>query len=244
LIDYRTVYKHTNGISLLLVEDYKPLRDDMLEIFEEFVKSVTIASNGLEAINLYEDSDNSFDIVVSDIQMPKMDGIELSRRIRDIDPDQQIIILSAHTDSEYLLELINFGIAQFITKPIDHNKLLNTLYEVSKKITNSIPEDQNKIIVNLGKGFTWDREKSVLNDSEKDIDLTSHELVLMRYFIIKKDQICTNDDIVYEFYEHNIDISEKNIRNLVFKLRKKLPANIITSIYAMGYKFSIGHLLI
>ncbi|SFV62894.1 response regulator receiver domain protein (CheY-like) [hydrothermal vent metagenome] len=244
MIDYRMVYKHTSEISLLLVEDYKPLRDDMLEIFEEFVKSVTIASNGVEAIEIYEDNSSSFDIVVSDIQMPKMDGIELSRRIREIDPDQQIIILSAHTDSEYLLELINFGIAQFITKPIDHNRLLNTLYEVSKKITNNTPEDQNTTILDLGKGFTWDTEKLILKDSEKNIDLTSHELVLMRYFVIKKDQICTNDDIVYEFYEHNIDISEKNIRNLVFKLRKKLPNNIITSIYAMGYKFSVGHLLV
>ncbi len=224
------------------MEDYKPLRDDMLEIFEEFVKSVTIASNGVEAIELYEDDNNSFDIVVSDIQMPKMDGIELSRRIRDIDPDQQIIILSAHTDSEYLLELINFGIAQFITKPIDHNKLLNTLYQVSKKITYDLPEDQNTTIINLGNDFTWDKEKFILSDSQKDIDLTSHELILMRYLVTKKDQICTNDDIVYEFYEHHIDISEKNIRNLVFKLRKKLPDNIISSIYAMGYKFSTGHL--
>jgi len=242
LIDYKNVYTHTKDISLLLVEDYKPLRDDMLEIFEEFVKRVTIASNGLEAIKLYEDESTHFDIVLSDIQMPKMDGIELSKRIRDIDPEQQIIILSAHTDSEYLLELINFGIAQFITKPIDHNKLLHTLYVVSKKIKDDTPEEIETSILNLGEDFSWDKEKSLLLNDNKCVDLTSHELVLLEYLVKKQDQICTNDDIVYEFYAQNIDISDKNIRNLVFKLRKKLPNNVITSIYAMGYKFSIGHL--
>jgi len=240
--NYSILYTQAKNLSLLLVEDYEPLRSDMLEILDEFYDVVTIAENGKDGLRLYkeyyEEHHQYFDIVISDIQMPVMNGIELSKKIKEINSDQQIIVLSAHTDSEYLLELINFGIAQFITKPIDHYKLLDTLYFVGTKIVDTETEKRDQSIMKLTELFSWDREKDLLKCGDKPIELTQHEIILMRLLVKKSHQICTNDDIIEEFYINNVDLSQRNIRNLVFKLRKKLSKNLINSIYGMGYKFT------
>lgn len=242
MTNYALFYAQANKLSLLLVEDYEPLLSGMLEVLEEFYGTVVTASNGIEAIEAYEsyykEHQHYFDIVVSDIQMPKMNGIDLCKRLKEISPEQQIIVLSAYTDSEYLLELINFGIAQFITKPIDDNKFVDTLFFVGKKIANHEEEELDKSIVKLVEMYTWDKEKDLLQNGKKTIELTQHEIILMRLLVKKNYQICTNDDIIEEFYANNVDISHKNIRNLIFKLRKKLPRNLINSIYGMGYKFT------
>lgn len=70
------------------------------------------------------------------------------------------------------------------------------------------------------------------------VSLARHELLLMQLLVKKSEQICTNDDIMQEFYAYDINIYEKSIRNLIFKLRKKLPDNLINSIYGMGYKLT------
>ena len=244
-MDYKTLFSQTKDLSLLLVEDYEPLRNDMAEMLADLFKSVAVASDGSEALSLYREYyleyNKGFDLVITDIQMPVMNGVELSESLRDIQLNQQIIVLSAHTDSDYLLRLINLGIAQFLTKPIKNEELVDILYYVSKKINTAEDNFEDILLVELGENYIWDRKKHLLKQGNTTIDLTQHELLLLYLLIEKSDHVCSNDNIIQEFYAHNIDIYEKNIRNLIFKLRKKLPVNTIGSIYGMGYKFtSIG----
>jgi len=241
-MDYRTLFSKTKDLSLLLVEDYEPLRNDMAEMLDDLFKTVTVASNGSEALSLYQEHyvthTKGFDLIITDIQMPVMNGVELSEALLEIKIDQQIIVLSAHTDTDYLLRLINLGIAQFITKPIDHKKLIDTLCHVSKKIHCIDKELQKTLMINLSKNYIWDKEKLLLKQGNNTVDLTRHELLVMQLLVQKSEQICTNDEIMQDFYNNGIDISENSIRNLIFKLRKKLPDGVISSIYGMGYKFT------
>lgn len=242
MLDYKKLVSQTRDLSLLLVEDYEPLRNDMTEILEDFFKTVTVAADGRKALELYKEYhaayNKGFDLVISDIQMPVMNGVELSEALREIDADQKIIILSAHTDSHYLLRLINLGIAQFITKPVQHEKLLDTLYDVSRKLVIKQVKFPDKHIIHLGENYIWDQEKLLLTKNGSDVELTRYELLLLQLFLCKAEQICTNADIMQDFYVNDIDISEKNIRNLVFNLRKKLPEGCIISLYGLGYKFT------
>ncbi len=240
-MDYKTLFSETKDLTLLLVEDYEPLRNDMAEMLEDLFKTVKVAVNGKEALGLYQEyyerENRCFDLVVTDIQMPFMNGVELSEAIQNIIPDQQIIVLSAHKDSDYLLKLINLGIAQFITKPIDHQELMKVLYLVSKKINlSNLRDHEDILLIDLGEDYIWDKDKLVLKKGEDLIDLTRNELLLLQLMIRKSKQICTNEDIVNDFYANNIDISEASIRNMVFKLRKKLPECAVNSIYGLGYK--------
>ena len=240
MIDYQILFNEMKTLSVLLVEDFEPLRLEMGEVLESMCKTVSTSEQGQKALSLYEQAlqkGNPFDLVISDIQMPVMNGIQLSKKIREQNKDQVIIILSAHTDSEYLLDLINIGISKFLEKPINHDALCDILYEESKKINRK----KSKMIVDLptislGQGYIWNAETMVLTHNDLLIDLTKHELLLLEYFLHKKDHICSNMDIMEDFYNQDIEISEKNIRNLVFKLRKKIPNECIVSVYGLGYK--------
>ncbi len=232
---YKTLFLKTKDLSILLVEDYEPLRNDMAKMFEDIFKKVVVAKNGKEALDLYKKSDKKFDIIITDIQMPIMDGIELCQEILNINLNQQIIVLSAHTESEYLLKLINLGIAQFITKPIEYDELIDTLAHVTKKINNSGKELNNNTLIYLTKEYIWDRKSRLLKKDNKIVELTRNEILVMELLIKKSEQICSIDDILNTFNMNNLEFNASSLRNLVFKLRKKLPEKLITSIYGMGY---------
>jgi len=239
-MDYKTLYEQTKTLSVLLVEDYEPLRREMLEVLEDLFKTVLVASNGEEALALYKDAfhDNhsEIDLIISDIQMPNMDGVDLTRNIRNLHEEQAIIILSAHTDKQYLLELINMGISKFITKPLEYNSFLHLLEQESKRIHLSKPKIKNEMIVELGMGYTWDNNSFILSKDGEEIKLTKHEILLLQALISKSNSICTTEYILDNFYTNGVHMNEKNIRNLIFKLRKKLKTNSLESIYGLGYK--------
>ncbi len=243
MVDYSTIFSRTKDLSVLLVEDYEPLRNDMAEILDDLFKNVVVASDGQEALKLYQshlaEYNASFDLLITDIQMPMMNGVELSQRIREIDPYQKIIVLSAHTDSEFLIQLINLGISQFLTKPIKQGELIDTLDNVSRKIISGKSQTSDSSILQLGEGFAWDSKNRILLSDGLSVELTKYELILLQLFIEKSEQICSTGEILYYFNDHQIEMSEKNIRNLVSKLRKKLPSNLISNIYGMGYKFTL-----
>ena len=85
-----------------------------------------------------------FDLVISDIEMPIMDGIALTAAIRKINETQKVLVLSAHTESDYLLKLLNLGIRKFILKPIDYDEFLETLVLITGV---SIPNGKKTISI-------------------------------------------------------------------------------------------------
>ncbi len=242
MIDTKKLYDRTKKHTLLLVEDYQPLRDEMAEVLGDLFKSVITASNGQEALRIYEEAkekqEHAFGLIISDIQMPVMNGVEFSRAVRQIDEKQKIMVLSAYTDKEYLIELINIGISRFVTKPIEHNELLQVLARVCKEVDEGNAPDKKQVALSLDSTHTWDKEKLSLTGEKGEIALSRHELLLLQLMAEKCNVLCTNEDICRFFTDNNIDLHEENIRNLVFKLRKKLPKDLIQSIYGMGYRFT------
>ncbi|MBF0319158.1 MAG: hybrid sensor histidine kinase/response regulator [Nitrospirae bacterium] len=126
--------KYSEDISVLYVEDDVDLRENTMKLLSRFFCAIENAPNGAEGLRRY--SAGSFDIVITDIRMPEMDGVEMARRIREINPDQGIIVTSAHSEVQYLLELINIGINRFVVKPLDVERFLYALTQACKKIQN------------------------------------------------------------------------------------------------------------
>ncbi|KJU86472.1 integral membrane sensor signal transduction histidine kinase [Candidatus Magnetobacterium bavaricum] len=120
------------SLSILYAEDEDDIRIEYGNLYTEFFRSVDVACNGSEALDLYKKG--RYDLVITDIRMPILDGISLSREIKAINIRQPILITSAYSDSEYLIELINIGIDKFITKPINNEQLLDVLFNVCTAI--------------------------------------------------------------------------------------------------------------
>lgn len=134
-VDSDTTLEYTKSLHVLYVEDDENLRQETQGFFEVFFNSVTLAGNGEEALQLYKEK--SFDILITDIKMPKMDGIELAKSVLALNPEQSVIVTSAYNDTEYLMQFINLNIKQFMLKPVEVDNMLQVLYSVSKNIVNA-----------------------------------------------------------------------------------------------------------
>ena len=132
-------------LSILIVEDDVVLNNQLVEIASLFYKKVSFAYDGEEGLASYKKT--PADIVVTDITMPKMDGIDMSKKIKYINDSQPIIIVSAHCHLEYVTKIVDIGIKQFIRKPFDDNELLYRLLKVSEEVvlTNATKENPTLI---------------------------------------------------------------------------------------------------
>ena len=244
MINSKELIKYTKSLNVLFVEDHDELRENTAEILSSFFKNVTTAKDGQEAfdiyLKLYNNNKSYFDIILSDIQMPRLDGVELTKKIYNISPSQIVIILSAYDESKYLLPLVNLGIEQFIKKPIDYQELLSVLLNASKKIalpnTKSSPEDL--LNIQISKDIIFNKEDSSLFHNHENIYLTKYEIIFLQQLTTNVGKIYSNEDIVENYSAKDETIDPQNIRKLVSKLRKKLPENAIESIYGIGYKIS------
>lgn len=130
-----TLKKYSSNLRVLYVEDDESLRAESTALFELLFDETKVAVDGEDGLNHYR-FDGKFDLVITDIYMPKLNGVELVREIRKIDPNQRVIVISAHDDSKYLLELINLGINHFILKPVEASKIMEVLLKVTREIHN------------------------------------------------------------------------------------------------------------
>ena len=122
----------SNAIKILLVEDEELIRMEMQEILELEYENIEVACNGQEGLEKYK----SFkpDIVVSDIQMPIMDGLEMIEKIQEYGDEVEYILITAFTEDKYLIQASKLSIQYYISKPIDINKLFDTLYKCKQNI--------------------------------------------------------------------------------------------------------------
>jgi len=132
-VELQELRKIGNQISILYVEDEEKLRDETVVYLGKIFSRLRVAANGEEGLRLYKQS--QADIVISDILMPKLGGIEMLRAIKKINPLQEMIITSAYTESDYFIDAIKLGIDAYIIKPVDHAQIIEILYKSVLKIT-------------------------------------------------------------------------------------------------------------
>ncbi len=128
------------GLDLLYVEDDTTLAENTYETLKQFFNSVHLAHNGQEGLDAFKQA--HYDIVLTDIMMPKLDGKEMTKQIKELKPEQSIIIMSAYEDSEYLMELIDIGIYKFVKKPASIDKLFQALLTSAVMINNAKKVEQ------------------------------------------------------------------------------------------------------
>ncbi|MEA2050276.1 MAG: response regulator [Campylobacterota bacterium] len=116
----------------LYVEDEVGIRQSLSDVLKLFSKELYIAKDGLEGLELYKK--NKPDIVITDIKMPNMNGIELVKEIKKIEPKQHIIFTTAHSESDFFMEAIEAQVDGYILKPIDLDKLEQKINSITAQI--------------------------------------------------------------------------------------------------------------
>ena len=119
-------------VTILYVEDDESVRLGYARALERYCKELYVGKDGIEGLALYQK--HNPDIVVSDINMPQKNGIEMAQEIKSINPEQAIIFTTAHTESEYTIEALDMQVDGYLIKPVDKKKLKTKLSQISKNI--------------------------------------------------------------------------------------------------------------
>lgn len=148
MVELKRLYNISKDLNVLYVEDDEKIREQYSKFFQKIFKTVDSATDGQDGLDKYNNflqKENApYDLVISDIMMPRMTGIELSQKVLDTKPDQQILIISAYNDSDRLQHLMDIGIHYFIHKPMQFKNIIQVLEKVCSFI-NHKKEDNNRI---------------------------------------------------------------------------------------------------
>ena len=215
-----------NAFSVLYVEDEDGIRNNIQEILKHLFKDTTTAKNASEAYIKYLEVKP--DLIITDIQMGAETGIDLIKRIRESDSKTRVIITSAHTDLEYMLEAAELHLVKYIIKPITQDKLMSALEAFIKT------HDDNKIY-NLSANWIFDYSKSIISNTTEDFNLTKKESKFLK-LLITKNRIITYEEMDNFIWDEDSVMTSNAMRLFIKNFRKKLPENSLRNIQGTGYR--------
>ncbi len=133
-MDINELVSTTQTLRLLYVEDNLDARESTLGMLESFFSDIVVAVDGEDGLDKFNSSKKSFDIIITDVNMPKMNGLEMIGKIREKDDKVYIVIISAHKESGYFKESMSVGANEIMLKPIEIDKFLSLLSSLCEKI--------------------------------------------------------------------------------------------------------------
>jgi len=221
-----TKYKQLKKRIVLYVEDDLKLQENVKQILGNFFDEVLIASDGDEALDIYTQNQNKIDLMITDINMPNTDGITLCKYIREYDKKLPIIIMSAYTDTDYLLDSIDLNIITYITKPFTTKKVFLMLDKILDYF-----ELTNQMILKENIEFNYEQEVLII-DKER-VPLTNRETMFIK--------LLTENSIVsylmmYEYlWDYDNQPTQNAIKSFIKKLKKKIPMEVFKNKQGVGY---------
>lgn len=213
--------------TILLAEDEDKLRESFKKVLLLYVEKVYTASNGEEALELYKKYNP--DILITDLKMPKLNGLELIKTIRLENETIPIIVTSAYTDQNFLLESIKLSLVEYVVKPIRDSNLSKLLEECAKSLLK-----YSKTIINLSNDSYYDYDNKTFTHKNSSVLLTNKEVEFIEILIAHKGNLVTKQEIEDKLYIYE-EAPFSALKNLVFKLRKKLVTDIIQTVSKLGY---------
>ena len=223
------IINKSRNLKVLYVEDNEDVRNQTQKMLSAFFQNIDLAVNGQEGFELF--SKNPYDILITDIKMPEIDGMTLIKMIREVNDSIPILILSAHDDKDYLLKSIDFNVEGYILKPYNLSQIAKTI----DKLLNRNEKVFHKNSLLLIEDFVWNIEDKFLAKNGEKIKLTANEIKLFENFAKSPNLSLSYNDIESTVFEdYNFD--NRRVRNLLSRLKKKLDVELFNSVYGYGYE--------
>lgn len=223
------------NLNLLYVEDDEEIIEDIDFFLKRHFNEIIIAQDGEEAFRYFEEKNP--DIIILDINIPKLNGLKLASKIRETNKKIPIIFLTAFSDKENLLQAINLHACSYLIKPFKIDELINTINKCKRDF---FQENLNPHLKILSESFIWNKQKKELSFDNQRISLTKNEIALIDLFVENDFKFFTPEEI-NEFIFLNNDIKDNSIIQLISRLKRKitnLTGNnnfFIENIYNKGY---------
>lgn len=216
-------------IKILYVDDENFIRQNAVEYLNFYCDRVYEAKDGEEALKMYEK--HKPHIIITDIKMPKLNGLDMVRELRKKDKATKVIIATAFLETSYLLDAVELGLVKYLIKPITEDKLLPVLKSCMLDVVN------HESIIIFEEQYSFDILNKTLFFEDKQVMLTKKELLFLELLIKNRQRAVSYDELnnfVWEGF-----MSEDAMRSIVRELRKKINKQSIKNISGIGYQIHI-----
>jgi two-component system, OmpR family, response regulator PhoP len=220
---------------VLIVEDEAPLRETLAARMQREGFAVDTASDGEEAI--YMGREVPFDIVIVDLGLPKMSGIEVVKKLREFQKRYPILILTARSSWQDKVEGLKSGADDYLVKPFHIEELLARVNALVRRSAG-----WSKPVLECGP-VAMDTTAQTVSISGQVIDLTSYEYKVLEYLMLHAGELVSKGDLTEHIYEQDFDRDSNVIEVFIGRLRKKLDPDgtlkPIETVRGRGYRFAI-----
>jgi len=217
-----------HSYTILYVEDDDEIRHYISSFLERYCKTVFACNSAENGLVLYEEKHP--DIIILDINLGMMSGVEMATLIRHKDTQTRILITTAYTSKEFMLQAVELGLTRYLVKPITNDDLVIAL----EKCWTELEKTKS---IHLGDDCIYHRDLAHIIYKDTLISLRHKEVALLELFIAHEGEV-----LRYTFLEQSIwqdePMSRDAIRSQIRNLRKKLQVNVLENISGLGYKFT------
>ncbi len=230
---------------VLIAEDESAIREIIAITLKRAGYEVTEACDGEEALLLYTEHENEFDVVLLDIMMPNIDGLEVCKRLRKISSTVGIIMLTAKTQEMDKVSGLLMGADDYITKPFSPSELMARVDSVYRRVAMNSNQNNQQVPadkINIGP-FELNLRNRTLFKNGVQIELTQVEFQIIEFFFTNPGKALSRTDILKhvwgESYYGDEKVVDVNMRRLRMKIEDEpsLPKHLVT-VWGMGYKWN------
>lgn len=227
--------KTLKELTLLYIEDDITIRKNYAFVFKDIFGKYYEADSYESALNIYDKND--IDIMIVDIKLnSSKNGIDLIKAVRERDINTKIIVTSAYSTTENLLEASSLMLTKFLVKPFHQKDIIECLNRALKEI-NTIKITKQESL-KLSENLYWDFVSKELIKENKSISLTKKEKEILNYIFSNPSIALTYENIIDEVWDYDCLEHIETLRTLVSNIRKHLPKNTIKTLYNIGYRFN------
>ncbi|MGG3871861.1 response regulator transcription factor [Brevibacillus laterosporus] len=227
-------------IRVLIVDDEKEIRDLLRKYLERELYQVDVAVNGEEALQMFEKK--KYNLLILDVMMPKIDGIEVCRRLRN-KTNTPILMLTAKDHEIDKILGLSMGADDYITKPFSINEVVARVKAIMRRflILGSDDRSHENTLLTF-KGITIDLKKYTVHLAGEMISLTAKEFELLKFFASHPEQVFTKTQLFRQVWNSEYVEDDNTVMVHIRKLRMKIEANpsepkYIQTVWGIGYKF-------
>ncbi|HDV8370218.1 TPA: response regulator transcription factor [Bacillus cereus] len=227
-------------IRILIADDDKEIRNLLKIYLERELYMLDTAINGEEALHLF--NQNNYNLVILDLMMPKIDGIEVCKKLRD-KTNVPILMLTAKDHEVDKILGLSIGADDYITKPFSIHEVIARVKALMRRflVLGSNNTAQEKTTLSF-KGLTINLNTYTVHTNKEEISLTGKELELLKFFTSNPGQVFTKTQLFRNVWDDNYIEDDNTVMVHIRKLRKKIeidPSNpkFIQTIWGIGYKF-------
>lgn len=211
---------------VLCLEDEEAILRNICASLELFFAEVKGVTDGFDALELA--ISGAYDVLVLDISVPNIDGLEIAKKVRAINQKIPIVILSSHVEQEYLWRAVELKITRYLAKPYDKKSFVKALEDVAFELVGRTPT------IRLNDELEYDFGKKALYVNGEISHLSKSESKLLEYFLNNKNKTITYEQIFDYIWDYEQPTKEA-IKTIVKELRRKLGKDVIKNLYGVGY---------